>query len=131
MREISLLAFIAAICISFPAVAQSENEILEIDQIDVTDEENCPCTPYPFQPDPPCFKICYGRVIANADPATISWVLKLPVQLEMELAIIHSDPAPYALITGTFDDFEPDIRKAFDDADPDELQYLLEQTLQD
>lgn len=73
-------------------------------------QEGCPCRPYPFEPDPPCYKQCVKIIAQRADLNALQETLGLS---EKMVADITADRASGAseISQGTVDMLEDQLRR--------------------
>lgn len=75
------LRLIVAMCVSSSVLAASSTP-------------PCDCTIYPFRPEPPCAGQCTAKAIANADPGTLTRILKLKPESAERVAAIPDAQKP-------------------------------------
>lgn len=87
---------------------------------------DCPCTPYPFSPDPPCFNICAATVLNTSSREEVFGVLDLPEETQAEIVEVQGNATlPVSLDEGYSENAQRALRATFDQANRDELLKML------
>ncbi|WP_159099557.1 hypothetical protein [Alloyangia pacifica] len=91
------------------------------------DGPQCPCTPYPFEPDPPCFDICAAVTTTTVPLETLSASLELTDEAIFEILEVKDQgfPRPASLSEAYSEEVQEIIRSAFIEADQDTVQQMI------
>lgn len=60
-------------------------------------EEDCDCTIFPFEPDPPCFEECSGKLLAIATAEQLEEVMRIDENVSRRIAALPDDELPKTL----------------------------------
>jgi hypothetical protein len=90
-------------------------------------DAECPCSPYPFVPDPPCFNYCAATVIKMSTVEELFDVLSLPEETQAEIVSLRAvaTGSPARLDEGYSEEAQEQLRAAFDQANQGELSEML------
>lgn len=92
--------------------------------------EDCKCTVFPFEPEPPCFDHCAASLLLEADPERLEAVLDLPPSLADKLQKDRENPGQQKsmeALSPSFDEAEMSyISQKVRNLSPDEFKFLLD-----